>query len=64
MDLTVDFDSRRVTYREQEIKLTVKEFQLSTILIKNKGQVVTKELIPSIKYGTRAALLWKNIRLT
>ncbi len=45
MDLTVDFDSRRVTYREQEIKLTVKEFQLLTILIKNKGQVVTKELI-------------------
>ena len=41
----MDFDSRRVTYREQEIKLTVKEFQLLTILIKNKGQVVTKELI-------------------
>lgn len=45
MDLAVDLDSRQVTYQGKDIRLTAKEYQLLAILIRNKGQVVTKELI-------------------
>ena len=45
MDLAVDFGSRQVSYQGNQIKLTSKEYLLLEILIRNKGQVVTKELI-------------------
>ena len=45
MDLAVDLDSRQVTYQGRDIRLTAKEYELLALLIRNKGQVVTKELI-------------------
>lgn len=43
--LTVDFDRKKVSYENQEIKLTAKEYKLLELLARNKGRVVTKELI-------------------
>ncbi|MGI9035728.1 MAG: response regulator transcription factor [Pyrinomonadaceae bacterium] len=42
-NLAIDFDDMRVTCREQEVKLTRKEFALLANLIKNSGRVATRQ---------------------
>ena len=44
-DLTVDFEKHEVVKDEEEVDLTLKEFQLLEILIKNKGRVLTREYL-------------------
>ncbi len=44
-DLKIDFDSRKVYKREEEIYLTVTEYKLLELLCKNKGRAMTKEIL-------------------
>ncbi len=44
-DLTLDMSSHRVTRNGDEIYLTVKEYALLEFLIRNKGQVLSREQI-------------------
>ncbi len=44
-DLKIDYEKRRVWIGSTEIMLTVKEWKILQILSKNKGQIVTKELL-------------------
>lgn len=44
-DLTIYINARKVTIKDKEIFLTPKEFDILYFLIKNKGDVFTKEQI-------------------
>ena len=44
-DLRIDFDKRKVWNCEKEIKLTVKEWKVLSILAANRGNIVTKEIL-------------------
>lgn len=44
-DLNIDFESRKVFVKDEEINLTVTEYKLLELLSKNKGRAVTKEII-------------------
>lgn len=44
-DLRIDYDSRKVYVRNEEVNLTVTEYKLLELLCKNKNKAVTKELI-------------------
>lgn len=44
-DLKIDFDSRKVYKRDEEIYLTVTEYKLLELLSKNKGRAMTKEIL-------------------
>ena len=44
-DLKIDFDSRKVYKKDEEIYLTVTEYKLLELLSKNKGRAMTKEII-------------------
>ena len=44
-DLNIDFDSKNVYKRNEEIKLSVTEYKLLELLCKNKGIAMTKEVL-------------------
>lgn len=44
-DLKIDFDSKKVYKRNEEIKLSVTEYKLLELLCKNKGIAMTKEVL-------------------
>lgn len=44
-DLKLDFDSKKVYKKNQEIKLSVTEYRLLELLCKNKGIAMTKEVL-------------------
>nr|WP_294492760.1 response regulator transcription factor [uncultured Mediterraneibacter sp.] len=44
-DLRIDFDKRKVWNCDREIKLTVKEWKVLSILAANRGNIVTKEML-------------------
>ncbi len=44
-DLKIDFDSRKVYKRDEEIYLTATEYKLLELLSKNKGRAMTKEIL-------------------
>ncbi|MGM9533321.1 response regulator transcription factor [Intestinibacter sp.] len=44
-DLKIDFDSKKVYKRNEEIKLSVTEYRLLKLLCKNKGIAMTKEVL-------------------
>jgi len=44
-NLVIDFGKHEVTKGENKIDLTLKEFELLQILIKNKGRVVTRDFL-------------------
>lgn len=44
-DLSVDFDKMQVLLKDEPIKLSATEFRLLELLIKNKGQVLTRNVI-------------------
>ena len=44
-DLKIDFDSKKVYKRNEEIKLSVTEYKLLEILCKNKGLAMTKQVL-------------------
>lgn len=44
-ELKIEYEKRTVYLREQEVHLTVKEYQILELLTKNKGKVLSKEQI-------------------
>lgn len=44
-DLRIDFDKRKVWNCDREIRLTVKEWNVLSILAANRGSIVTKEML-------------------
>lgn len=44
-DLKIDFDSKKVYKKNEEIKLSVTEYKLLELLCKNKGIAMTKEVL-------------------
>ncbi|MGG5460760.1 response regulator transcription factor [Clostridium sp. B9] len=44
-DVTVNFQTREVTKDSKNVELTLKEFELLKLLIKNKGNILTRELL-------------------
>ncbi|WCN36285.1 response regulator transcription factor [Aneurinibacillus uraniidurans] len=44
-NITVNLTNRTVSYGEEEILLTPREFQLLDLLVRNKGQVLSREII-------------------
>lgn len=44
-DLKIDFESRKVFVKDEEVNLTATEYKLLELLSKNKGRAVTKEII-------------------
>lgn len=51
-ELNVDFESRRVFVRDNEINLTAKEFDLLELLIKNPDKVFSREKLLETVWGT------------
>ena len=49
--VVVNIDSHIVKYNDSVINLTVKEFELLALLIKNKGKAVSREEILDIIWG-------------
>ena len=43
--LRIDFDKRKVWTWDEELKLTVKEWEVLSVLAVNRGKVVTKEIL-------------------
>lgn len=44
-NLIIDFDRMSVTIDSKEVNLTVTEYKLLELLAKNKGKVITKEML-------------------
>lgn len=44
-DLTANFEKREILIKEKALDLTLKEFELLEILIKNKGKILTRETL-------------------
>ncbi len=63
-DLVLERTSRKVFRNGEEIYLTPREFQLLDMLVKNKGQVLTRELILDRIWGIEADVSMKTIDAT
>ena len=53
-DLAIDYDRRRVLRGDEEIRLTPKEFDLLTLLMRNPGRVLTHRAILKAVWGPNA----------
>ncbi len=62
--IRVNLTSRMVFHGEEEIQLTPREFQLLELLIRNKGQVLSRELIFDRIWGYEADVSLKTIDAT
>jgi len=50
-DMRIDYDSRRVFIKEEEVNLTAKEFDLLELLSRNAGKVYSREKLLEIIWG-------------
>jgi two-component system KDP operon response regulator KdpE len=53
-DLTIDYDRRRVLRQDTEIRLTPKEFELLSLLARNRDRVLTNRAILKAIWGGNA----------
>jgi two-component system KDP operon response regulator KdpE len=53
-DLTIDYDRRRVHRNDTEIRLTPKEFELLSLLVRNHDRVLTHRAILKAVWGPNA----------
>lgn len=53
-DLTIDYDRRRVVRGQDEIRLTPKELDLLTLLVRNRDRVLTHRAILKAIWGANA----------
>jgi DNA-binding response OmpR family regulator len=51
-ELSIDLVARRVFLRDKEVKLTLKEFDLLTTLMRNRGAVLTRDFLLSRVWGS------------
>ena len=65
-DLTIDFNSRKVTVQGSEVRLTPTEYDLLAHLSINAGRVLThRSLLQGVwgpEYGDETEYLWAYIR--
>ena len=52
--LTIDYDRRRVVREDAEIRLTPKEFDLLSLLVRNHDRVLTHRVILKAVWGKNA----------
>lgn len=50
-DVKIDFEKHDVTISDKKVELTLKEFELLEILIKNKGRVLTRDFLLDTIWG-------------
>jgi two-component system KDP operon response regulator KdpE len=66
-DLTIDYDRRRVLRGDDELRLTPKEFELLSLLVRNSGRVLTHRAILKAIWGPNAVeqteYLWTLVAL-
>jgi two-component system, OmpR family, KDP operon response regulator KdpE len=62
-DLTIDFDRRRVTMADAELRLTPKEFELLTLLASHAGRVLTHRSILKAIWGPHSADQPEHLRV-
>lgn len=62
--IRVNLTNRTVFHGDEEIHLTPREFQLLELLIRNKGQVLSRELIFDRIWGYEADVSYKTIDAT
>jgi two-component system KDP operon response regulator KdpE len=62
-DLTIDFDRRRVTRGETEIRLTPKEFALLALMARHSGQVLTHRVILKTLWGPHSVDQPEHVRV-
>lgn len=58
-DLKIDFDKMAVYKNNLDISLSVTEYRLLELLVKNKGKVITKEIILDKIWDSRGVLSMK-----
>jgi len=63
-NITVNLTNRTVFDGEEEIQLTPREFQLLDLLIRNRGQVLSREIIYNRIWGYNADVSMKTIDAT
>ena len=59
-DLKIDFDKMAVYKNNLEISLSVTEYRLLELLVKNKGKVITKEIILDKIWDSRGSFVDEN----
>lgn len=59
-DMKIDYDLMKVYMKENEIKLTVTEYKLLEVLSKNKGKVLTKEILLSKLWDENGSFVDEN----
>ncbi|HJR60703.1 MAG TPA: response regulator transcription factor [Vicinamibacterales bacterium] len=62
-ELTIDFDRRRVSRGDVEVRLTPREFELLTLLVSHAGRVLTHRAILKSIWGTRGTDQPENLRV-
>lgn len=60
-DLVLDRSTRSVHFKEAEVQLTSREFQLLDLLVQNKGQVVPREVILDRVWGLESEVSSNNL---
>ncbi|SMD01694.1 response regulator transcription factor [Sporomusa malonica] len=60
-DLILNRSSRSVQFKETEVQLTSREFQLLDLLVQNKGQVVPREVILDRVWGLESDVSPNNL---
>ena len=60
-NLRVDLDRHQCVYRDQEITLTAKEFQLLTSLMRRPGRVLTRERLLEEVWGEGIAVTHRTV---
>lgn len=63
-ELVLDRNSHRIVAGEQEVQLTPREYQLLDLLLKNKGTVLTREVILDRIWGMESEVTLKTIDAT
>ena len=56
----MDFDRKSVTYRGEAINLTAKEYKVLELLVKNRGRVVTREMMLEQVWDADGAFVEEN----
>ncbi|MFR5132408.1 MAG: response regulator transcription factor [Terrisporobacter sp.] len=59
-DLKIDFDKMAVYKNNLDISLSVTEYRLLELLVKNKGKVITKEIILDKIWDSRGSFVYEN----
>ncbi|MCI9476817.1 response regulator transcription factor [Anaerovoracaceae bacterium 41-7] len=60
LELAMDFDRKSVTYRGEAINLTAKEYKVLELLVKNRGRVVTREMMLEQVWDADGAFVEEN----